>query len=54
MLVLQAIASYIAQPSDKVYTLNKGTTIGQGYRNNEKAYRTKHDIVSALSVLNKI
>ena len=46
-------ASYIAQPTDNVYTLDKGTTIGQGYRNNEKAYRTKNDVVSVLGVLNK-
>jgi len=46
------ISSYIAQPSDKVYTLNKGTTI-QGYRNNEQAYRTKHDVVSMLGINHK-
>ena len=44
-------ASYIAQPTDNVYTLDKGTTIGQGYRNNEKAYRTKNDVVSVLGCL---
>ena len=46
-------ASYIAQPSDNVFTLDKGTTINQGYRNNEKAYRTNNDVVSVLGVLNK-
>lgn len=45
-------ASYIAQPNDNVYTLDKGVTIGQGYRNNEKAYRTKNDIVSVLGAFN--
>jgi hypothetical protein len=48
-----ATASYIAQPSDKVFTLDKATTIGQGYRPNEKAYRTSGDIVSILGVHNK-
>jgi len=47
------ISSYIAQPSDKVYTLNKGVTLNQGYRQNEKAYRTANDLVSVLGVRNK-
>lgn len=47
------ISSYIAQPSDKVYTLNKGVTLGQGYRSNEKAYRTANDLISVLGVTNK-
>jgi hypothetical protein len=47
------ISSYIAQPSDKVYTLDKGVTLGQGYRPNEKAYRTSGDLVSVLGVRNK-
>jgi hypothetical protein len=47
------IASYIAQPTDKVYTLDKGVTLGQGYRPNEKAFRTSGDIVSILGVRNK-
>lgn len=47
------ISSYIAQPSDKVYTLDKGVTIGQGYRPNERAYRTSGDVVSLLGVRNK-
>jgi hypothetical protein len=46
------IGSYIAQPLDKVYTLNKGTTL-QGYRNNEKAYRTSGDLVSLLGINHK-
>ena len=47
------ISSYIAQPSDKVYTLDKAITFGQSYRPNEQAYRAKHDIVSILGVNNK-
>jgi hypothetical protein len=47
------IGSYIAQPSDKVYTLDKGVTLGQGYRPNEKAYRTKNDVVSILGINHK-
>jgi len=47
------IGSYISSPDDKVYTLDKGITIGQGYRPNEQAYRTKHDVVSILGVNNK-
>lgn len=47
------ISSYIAQPSDKVYTLDKGVTIGQGYRPFEKAYRTSGDVISLLGVRNK-
>ena len=46
-------ASYIAQPSDKVLTLNKGVSIGQGHRPNETAYRTEGDIVSLLGVRNR-
>ena len=47
------ISSYIAQPTDKVLTLNKGVTLRQGYRPNEKAYRTSGDLVSVLGVRNK-
>lgn len=47
------IGSYISQPSDRVVTLDKGVTIGQGYRKNEKAYRTSGDIVSIIGVRNK-
>ena len=42
-----AIASYIARKSDKVYTLDKGATIGQKTRSNETAYRVKGDAASA-------
>lgn len=48
-----ATASYIANPEDNVYTLDKASTIGQSYRPNEKAYRTSGDAVSVLGVLNK-
>jgi hypothetical protein len=48
-----ATASYISSPEDKVYTLDKGVTLGQGYRPNEKAYRTSGDLVSILGVRNK-
>jgi hypothetical protein len=42
-----AIASYIARKTDKVYTLDKGATIGQKTRSNETAYRVKGDAASA-------
>jgi Tfp pilus assembly protein PilP len=44
-----SISSYIGSKNDKVYTLNKGATIGQKSRNNEKAYRTEGDMVSILN-----
>ena len=44
-----AISQYIAGKNDKVYTLDKGATIGQTTRSNENAYRTSGDIVSALN-----
>lgn len=40
------IAGYIASKSDKVYTLDKGATIGQKTRSNETALRTEGDLVS--------
>jgi hypothetical protein len=48
-----ATASYISSPEDKVYTLDKATTIGQTYRPNEQAYRTKYDVVSLLGINHK-
>ena len=42
------IAGYIAKPTDKVYTLNKGATLGQPTRKNETALRTQGDPVSLL------
>lgn len=41
-----AIAGYISSKNDKVYTLNKGATIGQKVRGNEEAYRTAGDVIS--------
>lgn len=43
------MSQYIAGKNDKVYTLDKGATIGQKTRSNENAYRTSGDIVSALN-----
>lgn len=44
-----AIAQYIGNKNDKVYTLDKGSTMGQKTRSNENAYRTSGDAVSVLS-----
>jgi hypothetical protein len=44
-----SIRQYIAGKNDKVYTLNKGATIGQKTRSNENAFRTKGDAVSLLN-----
>lgn len=44
-----SIAQYIGDKNDKVYTLDKGATIGQKTRTNENAYRTSGDIVSAMN-----
>jgi len=41
-----AISEYIAGKNDKVTLLDKGATIGQPTRNNEKSYRTAGDLVS--------
>ena len=43
------IAGYIAGKNDKVYTHNKGATIGQKIRSNETHFRTKGDLVSLLN-----
>ena len=42
-----AIASGIASGSDKVYTFNRGATIGSKTRSNEQSYRVNGDLVSA-------
>jgi len=42
-----AIASGIAISSDKVYTFNRGSTIGSKVKDNEEAYRVEGDLVSA-------
>ena len=44
-----SIAGYVANKQDKVITLDKGATIGQPIRSNEKAYRTSGDAVSVLN-----
>jgi hypothetical protein len=44
------IASYISDKNkDKVYTLDKATTIGGKTRSNEQSYRTKGDVVSIFN-----
>jgi hypothetical protein len=44
------IASYIANSQDdKIFTLDKGATIGQPVRSKEQAYRTKGDIISIMN-----
>lgn len=47
------LSQYIAGKNDKVFTLDKGATIGQKTRSNETAYRTQGDAVSALNVNSK-
>ena len=47
------IAGYIAGANDKVYTHNKGATIGQKIRPNETHYRVKGDLVSAFNSFSK-
>lgn len=47
------ISQYIAGKDDKVYTLDKGATIGQKTRSNENAYRVSGDAVSYLNVNSK-
>jgi hypothetical protein len=44
-----SVSQYIAGKNDKVYTLNKGATIGQKTRSSENAFRTKGDLVSLLN-----
>jgi len=48
-----AIAGYVSSGNDKVYTLNKGATIGQKVRSNEQAYRTSGDIISLANANSK-
>jgi hypothetical protein len=48
-----SISGYIGGKSDKVYTLDKGATIGQKVRSNEKAFRTAFDPVSLLNANSK-
>jgi hypothetical protein len=44
-----SISQYIASKRDKAVTLDKGATIGQKTRSNERAYRTEGDAVSLLA-----
>lgn len=44
-----SISQYIAGKDDKVYTLDKGATIGQKTRKNEQGFRTQGDVVSLLN-----
>ena len=44
-----SIISYAGSKGDKIYTLDKGATIGTKTRSREKAFRSAGDIVSALS-----
>jgi hypothetical protein len=49
-----AIAGYIAdKDKDKVFTLNKGATIGQSIGSNENAFRTKGDQISLFNSWNR-
>jgi len=47
------IAGYIGDRNDKVYTVDKGATIGQKMRSNEHAYRSAGDVVSLLNAGSK-
>ena len=47
------IAGYISSKNDTVKTLDKGATIGQKVRSNERAYRTAFDPVSILNANSK-
>ncbi len=48
-----SVSQYIASPNDTVLTLDKGATIGQRSRDNEKAYRTSGDAVSLMNANSK-
>ena len=48
-----SIAGYIGSNNDKVYTLNKGATIGQKVRDSENAYRTQGDVISLANANSK-
>ena len=39
----------MSSKNDKVYTLDKGATIGQKTRTNESAYRSSGDLVSGMN-----
>ena len=44
-----SIVSYAGSKGDKIYTLDKGATIGTKTRSRERAYRSTGDAVSALA-----
>jgi len=44
-----SIVSYAGSKGDKIYTLDKGATIGTKTRSREKAYRSSGDVVSVLA-----
>jgi hypothetical protein len=44
-----SIASRIGKNKDRIQTYNKGSTIGERIRENEKSYRTEGDVVSILA-----
>ena len=44
-----SIVSYAGSKGDKIYTLDKGATIGTKTRSREKAYRSSGDVVTSLS-----
>lgn len=46
---LGSMVQYIGGKDDKIFTLDKGATIGQKTRSNETAFRTSGDLVSALN-----
>jgi hypothetical protein len=48
-----SIAGYISSKGDDVFTLDKGATVGQPVRNNERAFRSSGDIVSLLNANSK-
>ena len=48
-----AIAQYMRSKNDKVYSLDKGATIGQKTRTNESAYRSSGDLVSGMNANSK-
>jgi hypothetical protein len=47
------IAGNISSKNDKVYTLDKASTIGQRVKKGEKALRTSGDVVSLLNYNSK-
>lgn len=44
-----SIGKYISKPSDEVYTLNSGSTIGEKKRPNQHNYKIQGDIISTFA-----